>query len=154
MGVLIIGYGNPLRGDDGVGWRVVEDVQRRKAEGGRQNEALQSVEAVAYHQLMPELAESISRVEQVVFVDAAVGEPAGAISVQIVQSRKPQPGAFTHHVDPAGLLAYAEMLYGRVPIAHLVTINADRMGYEETLSPVIEGVVPELLNQIAQIIQN
>ena len=22
--ILVIGYGNPLRGDDGVGWRVAE----------------------------------------------------------------------------------------------------------------------------------
>ena len=149
MKVLIIGYGNPLRGDDGIGWRVVEEIERQKAEGRRLN----NVEAIACHQLMPELAEPISQVERVVFVDAAVGEPVGAISVQALQLETPQPGAFTHHVNPAGLLAYAEMLYGRSPSAHLITVNADRMGYEETLSPIIEGAIPELLNQIAQIIR-
>ena len=26
--LLIIGYGNPLRGDDGLGWRAAEDLAR------------------------------------------------------------------------------------------------------------------------------
>ncbi len=157
--VLIIGYGNPLRGDDGVGWRVVAEIQKQKDEGRRQNDSgessifhLESVEAAAYHQLMPELAETISRAERVIFVDAAVGSPAGAVMVRPVQAAPPQPGAFTHHVDPAGLLAYAKLLYGRSPSAHLVTINADRMGYEETLSPIIEAALPDLLAEIEKLI--
>ena len=152
MGVLIIGYGNPLRGDDGVGWRVVEEIQGWKAKGRGQKGDVGSVEAVAYHQLMPELAEVISRVDRVIFVDAAVGDSPGAIGAQVVTAVAPQPGAFTHHVDPAGLLAYAELLYGRAPTAYLVTINADQMGYEETLSPTIEAALPDLLTQIEQLI--
>ncbi|MCZ7667262.1 MAG: hypothetical protein M5U34_08655 [Chloroflexi bacterium] len=30
--VLVIGYGNPLREDDGVGWRVVEEIERQQTE--------------------------------------------------------------------------------------------------------------------------
>lgn len=160
--ILIIGYGNPLRGDDGVGWRVVEEVQRRQAEANHQSfdpaqdkssiTNLQSIEAIACHQLMPELAETISRTERVIFVDAAEGSPPGDVAVQTVVAKQPQPGAFTHHVDPAGLLAYAAMLYGRSPTAFLVTINADRMGYEETLSPVIEAALPDLIAQIERLV--
>lgn len=145
--ILIIGYGNPLREDDGVGWRVVEEVQRRQVEANHQ-----SVEAIACHQLMPELAETISRAERVIFVDAAEGSPPGAIAVQTVVARPAQPGAFTHHVDPAGLLAYAEVLYGRSPTAYLVTINAHRMGFAEALSPTIEAALPDLLAQIEKLI--
>ena len=156
--ILIVGYGNPLREDDGVGGRVVEEVERLKAEGRRLNDSgessifsFESVEAVAYHQLMPELAEAISHAERVIFVDAAAGDPPGVITVRPIQAVPPQPGAFTHHVDPAGLLAYAELLYGRSPTAFLVTINADRMGYEETLSPTIEAALPDLVSQIEQL---
>lgn len=151
--VLIIGYGNPLREDDGVGWRVVEEIERRKAEGRGQNGFASFVEAEACHQLMPELAEAISRAERVIFVDAAEGGAPGAIGVQMVVAKPAQPGAFTHHVDPAGLLAYAAMVYGRSPsTAHLVTINAHRMGFAETLSPTIEAALPDLLAQIEQLI--
>lgn len=158
--ILIVGYGNPLREDDGVGWRVVEEIERLKDEGSGQNGSVQSsifyhqsIAAVACHQLMPELAETISRAEQVIFVDAAEGDPPGAIRVQTVAAKAAQPGAFTHHVDPAGLLAYAEMVYGRSPATvHLITINAYRMGYAETLSPIIEAALPNLLAEIEQLI--
>src|SRR5579863_2441204 len=64
---LIIGIGNPLRGDDGLGWRAVESL--------RQIASLQEVETVTCHQLTPEMAESVSRAERVVFIDAYVGSP-------------------------------------------------------------------------------
>ncbi|MBK7179706.1 MAG: hypothetical protein IPH82_21430 [Chloroflexi bacterium] len=31
MNSLLIGYGNPLRGDDGIGWRVVEEIANRQS---------------------------------------------------------------------------------------------------------------------------
>ena len=36
MGVLVIGLGNPLRGDDGVGPRLVEELARREMPPGVQ----------------------------------------------------------------------------------------------------------------------
>src|SRR5215472_4005839 len=61
--VLIIGYGNPLRADDGVGWRMA----CRLGELVRD----EPFEVLAVHQLTPELAEPISRAELVIFVDAS-----------------------------------------------------------------------------------
>jgi Ni,Fe-hydrogenase maturation factor len=62
-------------------------------------------------------------------------------------------GAFTHHFDPAGLLGYARDLYGRFPRAYLVMITAVTLGYGEGLSPAIEAVLPEVLQQIESLIQ-
>ena len=31
MQILVIGLGNPILGDDGVGWRVVEEIARKTA---------------------------------------------------------------------------------------------------------------------------
>ena len=61
--LLVIGYGNTLRGDDGVGPRVAEAVAAM---------ALPGVRTLGCHQLAPEHAEAISRADRVVFVDAAV----------------------------------------------------------------------------------
>ena len=60
--VLVIAYGNPIRSDDGVAWHAAEEI-RRKLES--------LVEVICVHQLTPELAEEISRVSTVIFVDAA-----------------------------------------------------------------------------------
>ena len=61
--LLVIGYGNELRGDDGVGPRVARAVSDWRLPG---------VTALAVHQLAPELAEPLSLSDAAVFVDAAV----------------------------------------------------------------------------------
>ncbi|MGB5058118.1 MAG: hydrogenase maturation protease, partial [Candidatus Promineifilaceae bacterium] len=109
MNRLLIGYGNPLRGDDGIGWRVVEEIANRQspiANGQWDNphSALRTPQLIAVHQLLPELAEPISETDLVIFVDASVeGEP-GAIQVRTIEPAPPRIGAFTHHFDPAGVL--------------------------------------------------
>ena len=71
---LIVGYGNPLRGDDGVGQAVA---QAFAEEDG--------VDALACHQLTPELAERFAAAARVVLIDAATGSEAGRISVVSLQ---------------------------------------------------------------------
>lgn len=53
--VLVLGYGNPLRSDDGLGWRVAVELFRANA----------SVDVLVLpcHQLTPDLAETASLVE-------------------------------------------------------------------------------------------
>jgi hydrogenase maturation protease len=78
--LLVIGYGNTLRGDDGVGPRVAEAVERLQLPG---------VRTLICQQLSPEHAEMISQAERVVFVDAAVDGP------KEVQLRELVPGDTT-----------------------------------------------------------
>ena len=63
---LIIGYGNPLRGDDGVGWEVASRLAATIPE--------EAAHIMTVHQLTPELAESVSEAELVIFIDASDGE--------------------------------------------------------------------------------
>ncbi len=148
MRILIIGYGNPLRGDDGIGWRVVEEIVSRQW-----STANAQLKATAVQQLLPELSETISAADVVIFVDAAVAGEPGRIVVRTVTPALSDPGAFTHHFDAAGLLGYARTFYGRFPRAYLVTITAASLGYEETLSPIVKAALPELLRQIQSLIQ-
>lgn len=136
---LVIGYGNPLRGDDGLGWAVVDALQDRTG-----------VTAVSTHQLLPELADRIAQAEKVVFVDATVeGEP-GDIRVTAVF---PQTigTASTHQMSPGVLLSYVAELYGRCPPAHLITITGQDFGYTETLSPLLASKLPDILNNVCEI---
>ena len=66
--LLVIGYGNTLRRDDGVGPHVAEAIAAL---------ALPGVEALVCPLLTPELAEAIARARRVVFVDAMVTAPPG-----------------------------------------------------------------------------
>ena len=152
MEVLLIGYGNPLREDDGIGWRVIEEIENGQMAGDFQSLVNCQLSTVVTHQLLPELAEEVSEAALVIFVDASVeGEP-GDIVVRDIFPVTQEMGAFTHHFDPAGLLGYARDLYGRFPRAYLVTITAVSLGYGEGLSPTIEAALPDILTQIEALI--
>ncbi len=150
MGILFIGYGNPLREDDGVGWAAAEMLFHTDHRSRfTAHDSRLTVETT--HQLLPELADSISQADLVIFVDAAVdGEP-GEIRCQVVRPFPQPPGAFSHHVSPAGLLQMAQELYGRCPPAYLFTVTAASMGFDEGLSPAVTAALPELLWQIEEV---
>jgi hydrogenase maturation protease len=122
---LVIGYGNTLRSDDGVGAKVAAAIEEL---------ALPGVTALVRHQLTPELAEPISEARAVVFVDAAVD---AAVKVQVRQL-KPADGAqlMAHAADPRSLLAFAQQLFGRCPPAWWLTIPVENLEFGEELSPL------------------
>ena len=145
MQVLVIGYGNPLREDDGIGWAAAAEI----ANWHIPNCALHVEQA---HQLLPELADPISQADMVIFVDASVKGEAGQITQQTIKPTIGLLTAFTHHFDPAGLLTYAGALYDHVPRAYLFTVTAASLGYKETLSPVVAQALPQLLAQIRDLL--
>ena len=123
--LLVIGYGNELRGDDGVGAKVAAAV-------GQMN--LPGVHVTACHQLTPELAETVAQARRVVFVDAAVDEP------REVRFRQLQPAdssqLMAHAADPRTLLAMARDVYGHCPPAWWLTIPAEKLEFGDDLSPL------------------
>ena len=121
--LLVIGYGNTLRSDDGVGPRVAEAVAGLRRPG---------VRTLVCQQLSPEHAEPISQAECVVFVDAAVDAP------REIQLRPLRPGEssqlMAHAADPRTMLALARDVYGHAPNAWWLTIPAENLGFGEELS--------------------
>jgi len=111
---LIIGYGNPLRGDDGFGWHAALRLRNLIHDAG--------IEILAIHQLTPELMDPISRARRVIFIDAAVGEEPGKLTVAALETTGSPPPAFTHFATPAALLEGARSLYGANPEALLITV--------------------------------
>jgi hydrogenase maturation protease len=131
---LLIGYGNPLRCDDGLGQYLAEILV------GYWN-------VITHMQLTPELAEPISRAERVVFLDADAGERPGKVTCKPVGAM-PAAGAFTHNVTPASLLAAAQELYGAAPQALLITITGASFEYSDTFSPQINALLPEIVRTV------
>jgi len=103
MRTLIIGYGNPLRGDDGLGWRVAEELATHPE--------FSEAEIVSRHQLTPEMAEHISHADRVLFIDATRDGTPGEITCQPVNGAS-IPTQFSHQYSPDELLALAHALYG------------------------------------------
>jgi hydrogenase maturation protease len=137
VSTLIIGYGNTLRGDDGVGARVAEAVAALQLPG---------VRTLVCPQLSPEHADPIAQVRRVIFVDAAVDAP------RKVQLRPLKPAdtsqLMAHAADPRTLLALARDVFGRAPEAWLLTIPAETMDFGETLSPFARRGMEQAVREI------
>ncbi|WP_254030381.1 hydrogenase maturation protease [Planktothrix agardhii] len=61
--ILIVGYGNPIRGDDGIGQAVITELEQLN---------LMNVRSLSLHQLTPEVAAEMAEVDTVIFVDASL----------------------------------------------------------------------------------
>jgi hydrogenase maturation protease len=141
--VLVIGYGNPLRRDDGLGPRVAERIAAMLGP--------ERLEAIACHQLTPELAEPISRAERVIFVDARLGDEPGRIAGERVIGGPATGGAFSHRADPAALLGLALELYGARPEALIVTVDGADFSYGPELSPTLAASLPAVVEHVLQL---
>jgi hydrogenase maturation protease len=139
--VLVIGFGNPLRRDDGVGQRVARMIAALK---------WPNVQTLAVHQLTPELAEPLAQASIAIFVDAAA--ETNEVAVESVGEAN---GARTvaHTGDPAWLLGLAEAAYGRRPAAWLVTVPARDTGYGTRLSPTARRGVREAIKAVSRMVK-
>src|SRR5690348_5959718 len=92
--ILILGYGNPLRSDDGLGWRAAQALS---------DSSHGEVEVHTCHQLLPEVVELASRADAVFFIDAARdGEP-GEVRCTPILPEKSAP-RFSHQLSPGTVL--------------------------------------------------
>ncbi len=143
MKTLILGYGNTLRKDDGLGIYAAQVLSSLSLPA--------DVEICTTQQLSPELAPLLAQVDLAVFIDAALnynGEKAGTVKTRPLLPRVSQPGSITHHFDPETLLAMAGTLYGHTPRAAIFSVTAASFDLEEGLSPEAAAAVPALIENI------
>jgi len=131
--LLIVCIGNPMRGDDGLGTRVA----RRLLALGIPRSAVRVA-----GELLPELAADLATAEDVVFVDAAVGDVPGALRVEPLAAGP--GGPWTHHLTPASLLALTGVAYGHVPPATVVTVVGREFEMGRPLSPEVAARVADV----------
>ena len=149
---LVIGYGNSLRRDDGVGCRVSQLVAADPAAAG--------ADVIAAHQLTPELAYDLHRASRVVLVDAMVG--ARVAPGRCVVSRLPAPGApgstaptggaSSHHCTPQLLAVMAEQLYGSVAPITVVGVAAGSVDQGETLTGPVAAQLPAIVDLVIELL--
>ncbi len=133
--VLVLGYGNPLRSDDGLGWQVAVQLFRANTSP--------DVHILPCHQLTPDLAETASFAENVIFIDCSREGKPGDLCCQEIFSQAGS-ASFTHDLSPAALLALAAELFGVCPKATLFSVSGECFEPGEDLSPTVSRRVPEL----------
>lgn len=141
---LVIGYGNVIRSDDGVGVQVAEAMEAL---------ALPGVEVIACHQLTPDLAEPMARADRVIFADARPVPEHGAPELEVFAVEpRPAPGFGLHRGDPADLAALAMALYGRCPPTWCVAIPTVQFDLGDQLSDVARQGVRDAVAAITRLV--
>ena len=133
--LLLIGYGNPLRQDDGLGWHIALAIEALDLPG---------LQVLAAQQLSLELAAPIAMAKAVVFVDAAYGIAPLALKPLHHNPLAPDPApqAFSHQLTPQALLVLAGELYGHQPAALQLLVPAQWDGHGEGFSPCAAAALP------------
>lgn len=142
--VIVIGYGNDLRGDDAAGRRVADAVAARHLPG---------VRVLSVVQLTPELAADLAGCRLVVFVDASLADrdvSGRDIAVRDVVPTEPD-WRLTHHATPSSLVTLAAAL-SSAPRAVVVTIPAADTALGTTLSPTAAAAVPRAVDRIVGLV--
>jgi hydrogenase maturation protease len=145
---LIIGYGNPLRSDDGFGWHAAQGLATQ-LQGA-------DVEVMARHQLTPELAETASHFPLVIFIDAARDLPPGELRcAKISPSENCDPleaPSFSHFLTPTALLAWTAELYGQSPDAYYLSVGGESFAEGESMSAAMQAAFEPLIAQVRSLL--
>jgi len=144
--VLILCLGNRIRRDDGVGWRVAEELRRAPPPGCEVRETALS----GLH-----LLDEMEGFERVVLVDAmATGRvPPGTVN-DFPLSRLPATASPTPHgLGLPTALRAAAALGAPVPAElHVVTVEvADMSTVEVGLTPAVEAAVPAAVERARRV---
>lgn len=139
--ILIMGYGNPLRGDDALGQAAAAYLAQRFEEDAE-------VQVRAVHQLTPDLAEQLAACDTAVLIDARHAAPAGQVFLEEVQAAAQPSSGFSHYVTPGELLLLADKLYGARPSVYLAGITATSFGVGVPLSAAVRDGLPLLIEKV------
>jgi len=130
---LVIGIGNRLRSDDGVGREIVDRLASRPG-----------LTTASVHQLVPELIEPIERARRVLFVDADVA----CRAIDLCRVHPANARGVGHGLGPEGLLFWAESVGIATPDAWLLRVPVRTFEIGEALSEEAERAVHEALVRI------
>lgn len=135
---LVVGVGQALRGDDAAGRCVAEALLA---------EFPDEADVVSTVQLVPELAEAISRAAAVVFVDSRIGGEPGLVEVEPLAAQSSPPHS-SHAVSPQTLLYLAASLFGRVPPTALASVAGSDFELGAAMSPQVRLAVPAAVQAV------
>jgi hydrogenase maturation protease len=143
---LILGLGNPLRGDDGVGPRVVEELTRRSLPEG--------VTALDGGTGGLDLLRLMERSKRVVIVDAAdVGREPGQY-VRFTPDQVRLTGASStlslHHAGLSEVLTLADALGLDLPEMVIFGVQPAEIGWNEGLSPAVAATLSALADAVLE----
>lgn len=139
---LIIGYGNTLRNDDGVGQIIVKNIEKLM---------LNNVKCIYQHQLTIELVEKIKGFNKVIFVDASL-DITEVHLIKLPRYNINNYQDYGHYCNPEYLLYLTELVYHQNPESFLIIIPIENINLGEKLSLLAEKGKEKALEIIKKIV--
>ncbi|HWQ45495.1 MAG TPA: hydrogenase maturation protease [Longilinea sp.] len=157
--VLIFGYGNPDRQDDGVSWHILRQVAEHIGDlplpASCDEEFANAKENVTFLydlQLTPDKADYIAGFDRVIFVDAHTGAVPEELHDEVLTAQY-QKSPFTHHMTPQTLLSFAQSLYGAATTGRLISVRGYEFGFSNELSPRTKELAAEAAGLILKYLE-
>lgn len=148
-GILILGIGNVLMGDEGIGVHVVRHLQNMPPDGRSLPEGVECLDGGTGSF---NLLEPMQRASKVILIDATIdGSPVGTVRRLRPRFSKDYPRTLTAHDIGLKDLLDAFYLLGNPPevILFAVSIAAlQEVGTE--LSPELAALVPEVARRVEE----
>jgi hydrogenase maturation protease len=154
--MLIVGLGNPILGDDGVGWAVAREVEARLGESGHSVE----VDCLALGGLS--LMERMIGYQRVILIDSLnTGQrPQGSVVTFTLEELVDSTHGHTSAAHDASLKTALDMgrkLDAILPSdkdVYVVAIEAEHVyDFKEELSPVIAAAMPLAVQQVFNLLK-
>jgi hydrogenase maturation protease len=151
-GVIVVGLGNPVLGDDGVGWRVADEVERRLADAPGVTVERLGVGGIR-------LMEVVSDYEAAVLVDAAEfpGRPAGEVRAWRLDEIEFHAGGHLDSIHDASLETALDLgrqmgvaLPDRIDVVTVQARSTDV--FSEELSLEVEAAVPVAADAVMRLL--
>jgi len=147
MRILLLGYGNPGRGDDGVGPVLVDRLEQRFLQA-KHNEC--RFDFLTAMQLQPEHILDMEAHERVLLVDAGMGMPAPFSFEQVHPLR--DDSFSTHALSPWSLLAiYRDTLHKEPPATFLLTVLGENFALGAPFSSVVLTRMDKIFGFVASL---
>jgi hydrogenase maturation protease len=164
MKTIVIGLGNPILGDDGVGWKVVEEVEkqlpipspRNPLSGEEQSHAI-DVECLSLGGIS--LMEHLIGYERAILIDAfSLDVPTGSILV-LKLSELPNYSAFhtasAHDTSLENAIKLGRSMGAQLPedIAVVGIVTRTIHDFGEDLSPPVAQAVPQAVQIVLDLLE-
>ena len=145
--ILIYGYGNPGREDDGLGNELV-----KRLEAWAMENALTGIEFDSNYQLNIEDAEIISEKDLVIFADASTEDIEDYVLTEVTGE---QDVSFTTHAaSPGYIVKLCQDLFPKCPKVYLLHIKGYQWEFREGLSEQAENNLQKALSFIKEYLIN
>ncbi len=152
MKTIVIGLGNPILGDDGVGWRILERVQQQKDFPSGTDVDYLSLGGIS-------LMERLIGYERAILIDSAVSheEPVGTIScfsLDNLPDRSLGHTASAHDTTLQNALKIGQDLGVTLPKEITVlTIEAQNVyDFSEQLTPEVANAIPQAVQIVINLL--